>query len=134
MDSRDKKVGKNRNFMSSVEFAFSGLKSAFKEERNMRTHLVFGGLAILGGLLFQIPLSEWRWLLLVIFLVIVLEIINTAFENLVDLVTDYHFQPLAKKVKDMAAAAVLLMAALAVIVGATIFLPHLFQWWQSLGK
>ncbi len=133
MDSKDKrqKIGKNKTFQASFEFAWHGFVTTYYEERNMRVHLSAAILGIIFGFLFQLSLQEWRWLLLVMFLVIVMEIINTAFENLVDLVTDKHFHEIAKKVKDMAAAAVLLTAGFAVVIGGTIFIPKI---WTLIGK
>lgn len=87
-----------------------------------------GGLALLAGLVCQLSLPEWLWLVLAIFLVVVMEIINTTVENIVDMVTDYHFHSIGKKVKDMAAAAVLLTAGFAVFVGLLLFLPKIWQW------
>lgn len=129
MDSKDKKrqTYKNKSFIASLEFALMGFKTAFKEERNMRSHCFFGVVAIIAGLIFRLDRNEWLWLLLAIFLVILMEIINTSFENLVDLVTNKHFDPIAKKVKDMAAAAVLLTAFFALLVGLLIFIPKMWQ-------
>ena len=117
MDYKGKKedIGKNKHFIRSVEFAVTGIKT------------VLGGVAIVLGLLFQLNRWEWLWLLLSIFLVIVMEIINTAFENVVDMITDFHFHSIGKKVKDMAAGAVLITALFALIVACFIFLPKVFQ-------
>ncbi len=117
---------KNKTYLSSLEFAIQGLRTVFKEERNMRKHCRVAVLVILLGFFFHLSISEWLWILLVVFLVIVMEIINTTVENIVDLVTNYHFHPLAKKAKDMAAGAVLFTALLAVIVGSFIFLPKIW--------
>ncbi|MGX7059363.1 diacylglycerol kinase family protein [Vagococcus humatus] len=117
---------KNKTFLSSFEFAVQGLRTVFKEERNMRKHCRVAVLVILLGFFFHLSISEWLWTLLVVFLVIVMEIINTTVENIVDLVTNYHFHPLAKKAKDMAAGAVLFTALLAVVVGSFIFLPKIW--------
>lgn len=130
LQDKEKKeqIVKNKSFISSLEFALQGFKTVFKEERNMRSHVIFGGLALLAGLVCQLSLSEWLWLVLAIFLVVVMEIINTTVENIVDMVTDYHFHSIGKKVKDMAAAAVLLTAGFAVFVGLLLFLPKIWQW------
>ncbi|MDN6385831.1 MAG: diacylglycerol kinase family protein, partial [Alkalibacterium sp.] len=70
--------------------------------------------------------NEWLWLLLVSYLVFVMELLNTVVENVVDLVTEtYH--PIAKKVKDMAAAAVLVTASLAALIGIIILLPKILK-------
>ena len=127
MASKDKNTEKNKFFVASVEFAIQGLKTVFKEERNMRKHALFGVLALVAGLVFRLNQMEWLWLLLAVFLVIVMEIINTAFENVVDMVTDYHFHPIGKRIKDMAAGAVLMTAIFAAIIGAIIFLPKIVE-------
>ena len=127
MDSRDRNTKKNKNFITSVEFAWTGVKTVFKEERNMRKHAVFGGLAVLAGLIFRLNQMEWLWLLLAVFLVWLVEIINTIFENVVDMFTECHFHPIGKKIKDMAAGAVLLTSLFAVIIATFLFLPKLYQ-------
>lgn len=127
MDSKDKRTVKNKHFITSLEFALQGIKTVFKEERNMRTHIFMGIIAIIFGFIFRLVLSEWLWLLLAIFLVLVMEIINTVFENVVDMVTDFHFHPIGKKIKDMAAGAVLLTTGYAVIVGMLLFVPKIWQ-------
>lgn len=127
MDSKDKRTAKNKHFIASLEFALQGIKTVFKEERNMRTHFIMGVLAIIIGFVFRLAISEWLWLLLAIFLVLVMEIINTVFENVVDMVTDFHFHPIGKKIKDMAAGAVLLTTGFAVVVGVLLFVPKIWQ-------
>lgn len=110
MALKDEQTGKNKHFINSLEFAWQGIKTVFREERNMRKHVAFGVTAIVFGFLFSLTLAEWLWLLLAVFLVWLAEIINTIFENVVDMFTDFHFHPIGKKVKDMAAGAVLLTA------------------------
>lgn len=126
MDSKDKQTQKNKHFITSLEFALQGIRTVLKEERNMRTHIFSGIAAVIAGAIFQLSSVEWLWLLLVIFLVLVMEIINTAFENVVDMVTDFHFHPIGKKVKDMAAGAVLVTAIFAVVVGMILFIPKIW--------
>lgn len=127
MDSKDKQTEKNKHFIASLEFALQGIKTVFKEERNMRTHVLMGIIAVVIGIVFGLSIAEWLWLLLVIFLVLVVEIINTVFENVVDMFTDFHFHPIGKKIKDMAAGAVLLTSGFAVIVGLLLFVPKIWQ-------
>ncbi len=128
MDSRDNnspKKWKNRTLVASMEFAITGIITAFKEERNMRKHMVSAILAIIAGAVFRISAIEWLFLLLAIFLVITFEIINSAIENVVDLASHYHFSMLAKNAKDMAAAAVLVISGYAVLTGLIIFVPKI---------
>lgn len=128
MDSRDNnspKKWKNRTLVASMEFAITGIITAFKEERNMRKHMVSAILASIAGAVFRISAIEWLFLLLAIFLVITFEIINSAIENVVDLASNYHFSMLAKNAKDMAAGAVLIISGYAVLTGLIIFVPKI---------
>lgn len=118
---------KNRELMSSLDFAVSGLITTFKEERNMRKHAVSAILVILAGLVFQVSVTEWLFLLLSISLVIAFEIVNSAIENVVDLASDYHFSMLAKNAKDMAAGAVLFVSGFALLTGLIIFVPKIWN-------
>lgn len=129
MDSRDnkQKKWKNQTLTASMEFAVTGVVNAYKEERNMRKHMISALLAIIAGLVFQIAALEWLFLLLSIFLVISFEIINSAIENVVDLASDYHFSMLAKNAKDMAAGAVLVISIYALITGLIIFVPKMWH-------
>ena len=128
MDSRDNnspKKWKNRTLVASMEFAITGIITAFKEERNMRKHMISAILAIIAGTVFRISVTEWLFLLLAIFLVITFEIINSAIENVVDLASNYHFSMLAKNAKDMAAGGVLIISGYAVLTGLIIFVPKI---------
>lgn len=128
MDSQDnKRKWKNRDLVSSLEFALTGILTAFKEERNMRKHAVTALVVILAGFVFQVSRIEWLFLLVSIFLVVAFEIINSAIENVVDLASHYHFSMLAKKAKDMAAGAVLVVSLLAAVIGALIFIPRIWD-------
>ena len=127
-DNRNnKRKWKNRDVISSLEFALTGIFTAFKEEKNMRSHVLSALAAIIAGLIFRISAIEWLLLLLSIFLVIAFEIMNSAVENVVDLASDYHFSMRAKNAKDMAAGAVLVVSGFAVITGLIIFLPKLWD-------
>ena len=126
-NKKNKRKWKNRDVISSLEFALTGIFTAFKEEKNMRSHVLSAVAAIIAGLIFRISATEWLFLLLSIFLVIAFEIMNSAIENVVDLASDYHFSMRAKNAKDMAAGAVLVVSGFAVITGLIIFLPKLWD-------
>ena len=128
MDSQDnKRKWKNRDLLSSLDFALTGIFTAFQEERNMRKHAVTSLLVVLAGFVFQVSKIEWLFLLLSIFLVIAFEILNSAIENVVDLASHYHFSMLAKKAKDMAAGAVLVVSLFAAVTGLVIFIPRIWD-------
>lgn len=130
MDSQDnnQRKWKNRDLVSSLEFALTGIFTAIKEERNMQKHALSAILVVIAGFVFQVSAVEWLFLLLSVFLVVSFEIINSAIENVVDLASDYHFSMLAKNAKDMAAGAVLVISGFAVITGLIIFVPKIWDW------
>jgi diacylglycerol kinase len=120
-----------RHFLESLGFALAGLRFVFRTQRNFRTHVVITlGVLLLGALL-GLSSLEWAALLLVIGLVLLAELMNTAIEYTVDLYTQGAFDPRAKVIKDIAAGACLLMAVCAVGVGGCVFGPHLWGWIDS---
>lgn len=125
-ENNSKNRWKNQELIASLEFAVKGLLTAFREERNMKKHLASAILVVLAGLIFQVSVTEWLFLLLSISLVIAFEIVNSAIENVVDLASDYHFSMLAKNAKDMAAGAVLFVSGFALLTGMIIFLPKIW--------
>ena len=111
--------------IQSFKFAFRGIMSLIASQPNAWIHLTATVLVISMG--FFLKLENWEWCTLVVAItqVWLAEALNTAFEFLADSVTtDFH--PLIKKAKDIAAGAVLLTAIGAVILGALVFLPHLW--------
>ncbi|MDR0299295.1 MAG: diacylglycerol kinase [Streptococcaceae bacterium] len=118
---------KNADFISSFQFAVTGILTAVKEERNMRKHLVTSALVIVAGFIFHVDRLDWLMLLLALFLVISMELVNSAIENVVDLAADYNFHMRAKRAKDMAAGAVLMISGFAIIVGLFVFFPPIWE-------
>jgi diacylglycerol kinase (ATP) len=112
-----------RTFFRSFTFAWSGILDFIKNHRNAQIHFFATALVVFVGFYFGLSKLEWAAIVLCIFTVTALEAMNSAIEYLTDLVSpDYH--PLAGKVKDMAAGAVLLSAIGAAIVGILIFWPY----------
>lgn len=107
-------------------YAWSGIITAVKEETHMKIHLMFAAVAIVFAFAFHVSVQEWIVLLLTIGVVISLEMVNTAIERVVDLVTK-EFHPLAKAAKDVAAGAVFVAAIMAVAVGFIIFWPYVIR-------
>lgn len=113
-----------KSFFLSFKYAFEGIVSAFKKERNLKIHFGIAVVVMILGVLFKLHKLEWLILILTIGIMIVLELINTSIERTIDLITeDYH--PLAKQAKDIAAAACLVFAICTVIIGLIIFLPKI---------
>lgn len=110
----------------SFGYAFEGILTGIWQERNMRIHCMAVILVTAAGTLFQITAVEWCVCLLLFALVAGLELVNTAVEAVVDLVTEEK-KPLAKIAKDTAAGAVLFAAIISAFVGCIIFLPYVFE-------
>jgi diacylglycerol kinase len=116
-------------FVRSFRFAGEGLSFAFRTQPNFRFHMAATVSVVLLGLWLRVPPQSWVALALTIGAVLVTEIMNTAAERLVDLVSpQYH--PLAKQVKDLTAGAVLIAALVSIIVGVAVLGPAL---WSRLG-
>jgi len=108
--------------IKSFGYAGRGIRVVFRSEPNMRIHIVVGLLVLICGFIFKISIIEWILCLLCFGLVLGTEMINTAIENVVDLVSPNH-HILAGKAKDIAAGAVLICAIISVIIGLLIFVP-----------
>ena len=111
-------------FLKSFIYATQGLRAAFKDQRNLKIQLLVALLVINAGFFFRIESWEWCVILICIGLVIGFELMNSAIESLVDLVTRER-NPLAGKVKDIAAGAVLVVSISALIVGLIIFRKYI---------
>ncbi|WP_374757842.1 diacylglycerol kinase family protein [Dyadobacter sediminis] len=108
--------------MRSFRYAGVGIYNLFRYENNARIHLLACIFVVIAGVFFDISSAEWSLLVIQIGLVWSAEAVNTAVEKLADVVSpEYH--PGIKVVKDTAAAAVLILAISAVIVGGIIFIP-----------
>lgn len=106
----------------SFGYAFEGIFTCIRKERNMKIHCVMAVLVVAAGVILRLSLVEWCICLGLFGLVMALELVNTAVEAVVDLVTgEYH--PLAKIAKDTAAGAVLIAAIMAAAAGLIIFVP-----------
>ncbi len=104
--------------------ALAGLLWALKTQRNLQVHAVAAVLAVVLGLWLDIAAREWCMVILAAGLVLTAELLNTALEVLADRVTQEREESI-RHVKDVAAAAVLLAALAALVVGLLIFLPKL---------
>lgn len=123
----DKQTSKNSHFFQSLFHAIDGILLIFLEERNIRYHMLIAMIPIILGFYFGITTIEWVMIVFCILLVLLMEFINTIFENIVDLITEKKFSLIAKNVKDIAAGGVLLVTIFVVIVALIIFGPHLID-------
>ena len=106
----------------SFSYAFEGIFTCIRNERNMKIHIEVATLVVIAGWILGLSITEWCICLGLFGLVMALELVNTAVEAVVDLVTTER-HPLAKIAKDTAAGAVLIAAIMAAIVGLLIFVP-----------
>lgn len=111
-------------FLRGFIYAFAGWSSAFRAQPNFRIHLLITVLVVVAGTYYAVTPSEWCILLLCIGGVLAAELFNSSIETVINLLhPDHH--PLAGRVKDMAAGAVLVLVIISVIIGLIIFLPYL---------
>ena len=131
----DKKINslKNRiesyktsgNVLKSFNYAFSGISYVLKTSRNFKIQLIFAVTSLMIGSLLQISQSNFVILIAAIMSVLILEILNTSIESIVDLVVKKEFSSLAKISKDTSAGAVLLASINSVIIAVYIFVPKI---------
>ena len=124
-----KKILKNQgksSFSESVGHALDGIQYTTSHERNFRIELFFAIAVTIASFILKVSLIEWALLVLVIGIVLALEMVNTAMERCVDLVTK-DYKELAKIAKDVAAGAVFVMSMFSVVIGIIIFLPKIIE-------
>ena len=112
--------------LESFKYAFNGFRTLFLEEHNARIHLFIALIIIFAGFYYDLSNIEWLFIILCIGLVFFAELVNSSIENIADFVSPEKHTSI-KKVKDLAAAAVLTSAITSVIVGLIIFLPKIFS-------
>lgn len=120
-----KTQGKEK-FTKSVGHALDGIEYAINHERNIKIQIFIGIIASVLGFLLNISIIEWVVVILLIATILALELINTAIERTVDLVTK-DYEELAKVAKDMAAGAVLVVSMFSVIIGVLIYIPKIID-------
>ena len=110
--------------LKSFTYAFNGLRILLLEEHNSRIHLTAAICVVAAGILFHISPLEWVAVIFAIGMVFGGEIFNSAIEDLADVVCTERDERI-KKVKDLSAAAVLVSAITALVIGLIIFIPKL---------
>ena len=122
-----KQVEKNHHFNQSMKHAVNGIKTVFQDERNFRFDIVAAIVVVILGFLLKIERFEWYWIVFCIFLMFILEMLNTVVEQLVDLMVEHNYHLAAKKAKDVAAGVVLMGAIFVLIMASGIFIPKILQ-------
>ena len=120
------------NILKSFKYAFSGISYVLKTSRNFKIQLIFAVTILVIGFLLQISQSNYVILIAAIMSVLILEILNTSIESIVDLVVKKEFSILAKISKDTSAGAVLLASINSVIIAVYIFVPKIKLLFESI--
>lgn len=113
-----------RKFVRSIKHALRGLAYVLRYEKNFQNQVAIAILVVIGMFYFNLTRGERVILFLVIMEVLVMELLNTVVERVVDILKP-RVHPYARLIKDLMASTVLLSAILAIIIGWIIFLPHL---------
>ena len=120
------------NLYKSFKYALSGISYVLKTSRNFKIQLIFAVASLFTGFLLQISQSSYLILIATIMSVLILEILNTSIESIVDLVVKKEFSSLAKISKDTSAGAVLLASINSVIIAVYIFVPKIKLLFESI--
>jgi diacylglycerol kinase len=126
MQKKDSRKFSLKSRLGSFRFALNGLGSLLKYEHNSRIHLVAAILVIVAAILLKVSLSEWILLAIVIGIVFLTELLNSAIETLSDLI-EPRYNEIIRTAKDYSAAAVLISALIALIAGCLIFIPKILS-------
>lgn len=113
-------------FRSSWRYAWAGLRHAYRSQQNFRLQILAAILVVVAGFYFRISRQEWVILCLLIGMVLILELFNTVFEALVDILKP-KIHDYVKVFKDLLAAMVLLASLVAVVIGVVIFYPYIIR-------
>lgn len=117
---------KDKSFIKGVNYCLEGIATTFKNERNFRIEVFFGICAVICSFVLNISILEWVIIVFMITLVLVLELINTAFESMVDLYTQ-EYNKIAKTTKDVIAGAVLVTCMFSLVIAFLIFFPKIME-------
>ncbi|MCX6714591.1 MAG: diacylglycerol kinase family protein [Candidatus Uhrbacteria bacterium] len=112
-----------KQLQKSFGYATNGLSTVFRSEQSFRLQSIVALCVVVLAMYFRIPHLEFIILLLLIAAVLILELVNSIFERMLDAFKP-RLHPIVKEAKDMMAAAVLLMSLFAFVIGILIFLPY----------
>jgi diacylglycerol kinase len=118
---------KNKNsFQKSFYCALRGLSYVLKNERNFRIELIVAILVAFLAIVFNIKIWEFVVVVFLITWVLVIELVNTVVERVVDIL-EPRVHPYARLIKDIMAGVVLISATMSILVGGLIFSPYIFK-------
>ncbi len=120
-----------KKLFRSFAYAYEGIRIAVTTDQNIRFHLTAGSFVFLLSIFLNVPKFELMFVIFAIFFVVITEMINTAIEEMTNLIKKEHSEE-ARIAKDVAAGAVLLAALFSVIVGILVILPRLINFLQGI--
>ncbi len=124
---KEKKKMSFKRFLNSIKFSIEGLIYAYGNEQSLWIHGIGTFIIIILGLLLQISFNQWAILVIALVVVLSVELLNTAIEATVDLVTK-EIHPLAKIAKDCGSAAAFVAGVMLTIISLFIFIPYIIAW------
>ena len=125
LNKRGQSFKTSQNFYESINHAYAGIIYCFKYSRNFRIQILCSVITIFLGFLLKLNGIESIVIIATIFSVLILEILNTSIESLVDLVVGKKYSKLAKISKDCSAASVLIASINSIFVAAYVFFPKI---------
>lgn len=117
--------------LDRFRYAFAGVRYGIVRDRSIRFQFILAIMAVLAGIILNIHLNEWLWIILSITLVLMAEIFNSCIEKVVDYISTERTEQ-AKLIKDMAAGAVFLVSCFAFLMACLIYIPRLILFIQNL--
>lgn len=120
------KVRGFKRFFNSFKYSIDGIKYAYKNEQSMFIHVLATIAVVIANIALGVNFTEWAITLIIIGVVMASELINTAIEAVVDLVT-LEIHPLAKIAKDCGSAATFVLSILAVFIALLIYVPYIIE-------
>ena len=125
LNNRVQSFNTSKNFYESLNYAYSGIVYCFKYSRNFRIQILCSLITIFLGRLLKLNGIESIVILATVFSVLILEILNTSIESLVDLVVGDKYSKLARISKDCSAASVLIASINSIFIAAYVFFPKI---------
>jgi diacylglycerol kinase len=116
-----------KKFLKSFHYAFNGIAYALRTQLSFQIECFATISVVILGWSVGLSNMEWLWISLAIAIVLLLELLNTAIEVLVDLISP-QFHPKAGVIKDVASGAVLIGALFSLIVALVVFVPKLLEY------
>ena len=124
LELQDKKENAILHYLKSIKYSIEGLFSFFVEERSFRLYFLCAVFVILLSVFLSISKIDAIIVSIMLVLILAMELVNTAIESVVDMVTK-EYKPLAKRAKDCASAATFVLVVLGIILGIIIFIPYI---------